>query len=154
MPDNQTVSHSQSLIRKIIFIFWLWFNLRLNNFLSKHKISEHQINPKVLSVASSCHYNGNSKNGKNRFQTNARPSGAIPTNPRPRAKARMQKPQGGGKFWCKSPGVRGGMVMDEIDTCISKRQCLIRAICYFQIIDIKQGEATVRCVRSCGKCSY
>ena len=46
MPDNQTVSHSQSLFRKIIFIFQLWFHLRLNNFLLKHKISEQQINPK------------------------------------------------------------------------------------------------------------
>ena len=66
MPDNRTVSHSQSLIRKISFIFQLWFNLKLNSFL-KHKISEQQINPKVLSVTSSCHYNGNSKNGKNRL---------------------------------------------------------------------------------------
>ena len=38
--------------------------------------------------------------------------------PAPRAKARMQKPQGGGKFLVKSSGVSGGMVMDEIDTCI------------------------------------
>ena len=38
--------------------------LRSNNFLLKHKISEQQINPKVLSVVSSCHYNGNSKHGK------------------------------------------------------------------------------------------
>ena len=32
----------------------------------------------------------------------------------------MQKPQGGANFWCKSPGVRRGMVMDEIDTCIRR----------------------------------
>ena len=38
--------------------------------------------------------------------------------PATRAKAWMQKPQGGGKFLCKSTGVSGGMVMDEIDTCI------------------------------------
>ena len=31
----------------------------------------------------------------------------------------MQKPQGGGKFLVQIPGVRGGMVMDEIDTCIT-----------------------------------
>ena len=62
------------------------------------------MNPKVLSVASSCHKNGNSKNGKNRLQTNARPSGAIPTNPHPQAKARMQKPQGGGKVLVQVPG--------------------------------------------------
>ena len=35
-----------------------------------------------------------------------------------KAKARIQKPQGGANFWCKSSGVRGGIVMDEIDTCI------------------------------------
>ena len=28
--------------------------------------------------------------------------------PAPRAKIRMQKPQSGGEFQCKSPGVRGG----------------------------------------------
>ena len=34
------------------------------------------------------------------------------------AKARMQKPQSGGKFLVQIPwGARGGMVMDEIDTC-------------------------------------
>ena len=39
--------------------------------------------------------------------------------PAPWAKARMQKPQGGDKFLVQSPGgARGGMVMDEIDTCI------------------------------------
>ena len=29
-------------------------------------------------------------------------------------------PQGGGKFLVQIPGVGGGMVMDEIDTCISQ----------------------------------
>ena len=70
----------------------------------------------MLSVANSCHYDENSKNGENRLQTNARPSGATltnprasgatPTNPRPpsRAKARTQKPQGGGKFLAQIPG--------------------------------------------------
>ena len=39
--------------------------------------------------------------------------------PAPQAKARIQKPQGGGKFLVQIPGgARGGMVMDEIDTCI------------------------------------
>ena len=75
----------------------------------------------MLSVASSCDHNEIFKNGKNRLQTNARPSGAIPTNPHPQAKARMQKPQGWGKFLVQIPGGArrgGGMVMDEIDTCI------------------------------------
>ena len=39
--------------------------------------------------------------------------------PAPRAKVLMQKPQGGGKFLVQIPeGARGGMVMDETDTCI------------------------------------
>ena len=71
----------------------------------------------MLSVANSCHYNENSKNGKNRLQTNARPSGATTTNPHPQAKAWMQKPQGGLKFLVQIPGC-GGMVMAKVDTCI------------------------------------
>ena len=40
--------------------------------------------------------------------------------PATRAKGRMQKPQGGGKFLVQIPGgAREGMVMDEIDTCIN-----------------------------------
>ena len=47
-----------------------------------YKISEQQIfNPKVLSVANSCDNNENSKNGKNRLQTNARPSEPTPKSP-------------------------------------------------------------------------
>ena len=40
--------------------------------------------------------------------------------PAPGAKARIQNPQGGGKFLVQIPGgARGeGMDMDEIDTCI------------------------------------
>ena len=40
------------------------------------------------------------------------------TSPPPRAKARIQKPQGGDKCLVQIPGGAGGMVMDEIDTCI------------------------------------
>ena len=29
-----------------------------------------------------------------------------------------KSPRVGANFWCKCPGVREGMVMDEIDTCI------------------------------------
>ena len=41
--------------------------------------------------------------------------------PAPWAKARMQKPQGGGKFFGANPqGCTGeGLIKDEIDTCIS-----------------------------------
>ena len=35
-----------------------------------------------------------------------------------RAKARMQNPQGGGKFFMQIPEVRGGIVMAKIDSCI------------------------------------
>ena len=38
--------------------------------------------------------------------------------PAPRQKLGCKSPRVGANFWCKSPGVRGGMVMDEIDTCI------------------------------------
>ena len=67
------------------------------------------MNHKVFLVANSCHHNENSKNGKNRLQTNTCHSRANPTNPHPHphppwAKAKMQKPQGGGKFLCKSFG--------------------------------------------------
>ena len=65
------------------------------------------------------------KNGKNRLQTNARPSGAIPRNRRsPGTKSRMQKPQGRGKVLVQIPGGARGMAMDEIDTCISQKCCL------------------------------
>ena len=43
--------------------------------------------------------------------------------PASRAKARMQKPQGGANVCCQSQGCvggGGGMIMDEIDTCIAK----------------------------------
>ena len=50
-------------------------------------------------------------------QISARPE--LPQQiPAPRAKAWMQKPQGGGKFLVQIPGVRGGMAMDEICTAL------------------------------------
>ena len=87
-------------------------------FYEAYKILEQQINPQVLSVVNSCHYNENSKNGKNCLYTNALPSGATPTNPPPGQKLGCESPRVGANFWCKSPGVRGGVAMDEIDTCI------------------------------------
>ena len=56
----------------------------------QYKLSEQQINPKVLSVSCSCDYNDNSKNGRNLSQTNAHPSRPTPTNSHQRAKIRMQ----------------------------------------------------------------
>ena len=73
----------------------------------------------MLPVASSRHYNGNSKNGKNRLLTNARPSGSIPTKPRSLGKNLDAKAPAWGQILVQIPGVRGGMVMDEIDTCIN-----------------------------------
>ena len=78
-------------------------------FLLKHKISEQQINLKVLSVASSCHYNGNSKNGKKSFIDKCPPLGSYPNkSPSSGQKLGCKSPRVGANFWCKSPGVRGG----------------------------------------------
>ena len=44
--------------------------------------------------------------------------------PTPWAKGKIQKPQGGGKFWYKSPEVRGGTVMAKIDSYINRRHLL------------------------------
>ena len=78
-----------------------------------YKISEQQVTPKVLSVTNSCHYNENFKNGKHRSDK-CPPLGSYPNKSPPPE----QKPQGGGKFFMQIPG---GMVMDEIDTCIMKQ---------------------------------
>ena len=78
----------------------------------------------MLSVDNSCHYNETPKNCKNRFWTKMSfPQELSHQIPARRAKARMQKlgcksPRVGENFWCKSPGVRGGMVMTKIDSCI------------------------------------
>ena len=49
----------------------------------------------------------------------------LPQQIPPRAKAWMQKPKSGGKFLVQIPGgARGGVVMDEIDTCIIHRTVL------------------------------
>ena len=82
----------------------------------------------MLSVANSCHYNENSKNDQNRLQTNARPSGATPTNslPPPRAKARMQRPQGRGKSLVQIPrGARGWLWMKLIPALGQRRKRFI-----------------------------
>ena len=52
-----------------------------------------------------------------------------------RAKARMQKPQGGGKFLVQIPEGWTGDVMDEIDTCIILISPQIEyEICFFNKI--------------------
>ena len=81
-----------------------------------YKISEQQINPKVLSVANSCHYDENSKNGKTRLYANTRQE--LPQQiPALWAKARMQKPQGGGTVIVQIPwSVWGEMVMAKTET--------------------------------------
>ena len=61
----------------------------------------------MLSVANSCHYNENFKNWQTSFTDKCPPLGSCPNKSPPlRAKAWMQKPQGGANVWCKSPGVR------------------------------------------------
>ena len=87
-----------------------------------YEISEQQINPKVLSVTSSCHYMEIPKWQKS-FIDKCPPLGSYlnksPSPSPPWPKARMHKPQGGGKICGGNPwGCVGGMVMDEIDTCI------------------------------------
>ena len=63
--------------------------------------------------------------------------------PAPRAKARMQKSQSVGKFLVQIPGDArgGGMVMDEIDTCIiikSKVQVLPMMSCKKWALNFKK----------------
>ena len=54
---------------------------------------------------------------KKTFIDKCPPLGSYP-NKSPPAKARMQKPQGGGKFFMQIPGGAREMVIDETDTCI------------------------------------
>ena len=67
MPDNQILLHSQSIFdQKNHFNFLALVQSKIEQFsLKTYKISEQQIDPKVLSVANSCYYNEKSKNGKN-----------------------------------------------------------------------------------------
>ena len=92
----------------------------------------------MLSVTTSCHYNGNSKIGKIPLWTNARPSGAIPTNPG--QKLGCKGPRVEANVWCKSPGVPGGMVTDEIDTYITAQFMAIK--CDQQITHADRMAAT------------
>ena len=57
--------------------------------------------------------------------------------PAPLAKARMQKPQVGANFWYKSLGVRGGMVMAKIDSCIRELFLLCEHFFYFILTFVK-----------------
>ena len=77
MPDNQTVSHSQSIFdQKNHFNFLASVQSKIEKFSSEtYKISEQEINSKVLSVNNSYHYNENSKNGKNHYFIDKCPPG-------------------------------------------------------------------------------
>ena len=61
----------------------------------------------------------------------------------PGQKLGCKSPRVGENFWCKSSGVHRGMVMDEIDTCISKlnRFYLITARILRFINDLKNKSA-------------
>ena len=78
-----------------------------------YKLSEQQINPKVLSVSNSCDYNENSKNGRKLFTDKCPPLGIYP-NKSPRAKLECKNPG----VEAKSPGVRCGIVMAKTNSCI------------------------------------
>ena len=74
-----------------------------------YKISEQQVNPKVLSVAKSCHYNENFKKWqKIVYRQTPAPRRAAQQIPAPRATAWMQKHQGGDKFLVQISGGAGG----------------------------------------------
>ena len=91
----------------------------INFFYKTCTTLEQQIlNPRVLSVANSRSNNKNSKNGKNRLQTNTRPSGPTPKIPPPGQKLGRKSPRVGVDFRCKSPGWAGEMVMAKNYSCI------------------------------------
>ena len=82
------------------------FLASVNNLLLKHKISKQQINPKVLSVASSCHCNGISKMAKIVYRQMATPQELpqqIPT-----SFQKLGCKRAGANFWSKSLGVHRG----------------------------------------------
>ena len=79
-----------------------------------YKLSEQQINPKVLLVANSCHQMKMAKIVYRQMPA----AWELPQQIPPRQKLGCRSPRVGANFWCKSSGVQGGMVMDEIDTFI------------------------------------
>ena len=74
-----------------------------------YKISEQQVNPEVLSVAKSCHYNENFKKWqKILYRQMPAPRRAAQQIPTPGQQLECKSPKVGTSFWCKSPGVCGG----------------------------------------------
>ena len=74
-----------------------------------YKISEQQVNPKVLSVAKSCHYNENFKKWqKILYRQMPAPRRAAQQILAPLQQLGCNSPRVGTSFWCKFPGVRGG----------------------------------------------
>ena len=67
----------------------------------------------MLSVTNSCGNDDNSKQGKNRLETNARPSRPTPTNPRPRIKIRMKSSEWAQIFGENPWGCAGGGIVTE-----------------------------------------
>ena len=106
---------------------------RASCFLLKYKISEQQINPKMLSVASSCKWKF--QKWQKSFIDKCPPLGSYPNKSLPPGqKLGWKSPMVGANFWCKPLGVRGGMVMDEIDTCIT---CFILALIFVNFVSRK-----------------
>ena len=112
MPDDQTVSHYQSIFdQKNHLNFLALVESKIAGIVFKTCIiSEQQINPKVLSVADFCHNYENSKNGKNSFVENARPLGTTPTNslPAPWQKIGCKSTRVGANFDANPRGCAGG----------------------------------------------
>ena len=102
MPDNQTVSHSRSIFdQKNHFNFQLWFNLRC---------CQSPILAIIMKIP---------KMAKIVYRQRPAPRDLLQQIPTSRAKAGMQKPQGGEKFLVQIPGGARGVVMEKIDGCIT-----------------------------------
>ena len=68
----------------------------------------------MLSVANSCHYNENSKNSKIVYRQMPAPRELPQQIPAPRAKGRMQKPQGGQIFGANPRGCAEGWLWQKL----------------------------------------
>ena len=86
----------------------------------------------MLSVANSCHYNKNFKNGKNVYRQMPSLGNYPQKSPPLLAKARMQKPQGGGRFLVQIPrGALGEDGYGKNGSCLNSLNYLIEQLMAF-----------------------